>query len=85
VLRNRIIRRLHEVFLLHRATIPAGWDIVLNPRTPMATIPFTQLVKEVLRLFPRSSPMASAEAATPAGTSQPSSAAVQRQSKQTSR
>src|ERR1700678_2953478 len=32
VIRNRIKRRLREVFRLHRAKIAPKWDIVLNPR-----------------------------------------------------
>ncbi|MGH9449493.1 MAG: ribonuclease P protein component [Terriglobia bacterium] len=53
VRRNRIRRRLREVFRLNRAAIPPGWDIVLNPRASVANIPFPALVKEILRLFPR--------------------------------
>lgn len=53
VTRNRIRRRLREVFRLHRTAIPAGWDVVLNPRSSVATIPFLQLEKELLHLFPR--------------------------------
>jgi ribonuclease P protein component len=52
VVRNRVRRRLREVFRLHRATIPGGWDIVLNPRPAVATMPFSQLVEQMLRLFP---------------------------------
>ncbi|MGH9377555.1 MAG: ribonuclease P protein component [Terriglobia bacterium] len=56
VVRNRIRRRLREVFRLNQAAIPAGWDIVLNPRPSAASVPFPVLVKEVLRLFPAASP-----------------------------
>jgi ribonuclease P protein component len=52
VVRNRVKRRLREVFRLHRAAIPLGWDIVLNPRGTAASAPFAQLVKDVLRLLP---------------------------------
>ena len=36
VLRNRIKRRLREVFRKHRAEIAPQWDIVLNPRRAAA-------------------------------------------------
>lgn len=63
--RNRIRRRLREVFRLHRATIAGGWDVVLNPRPPVATVSFTTLAREVLRLFPSAPPATPAPAASP--------------------
>ncbi|HEV2176631.1 MAG TPA: ribonuclease P protein component [Terriglobia bacterium] len=68
--RNRIRRRLREVFRLHRAAICSGWDVVLNPRPPVATIPFETLAREVLRLFPSAPPPR-----TPAAPSSPRPAA----------
>lgn len=65
VLRNRLKRRLREVFRLNRAAIPGGWDIVLNPCEPAATVPFQTLAQEVLRLFPRTPPAASSGQAQP--------------------
>ncbi len=56
VVRNRVKRRLREVFRLNRLTIPGGWDIVMNPRAEVATIPFESLVREILRLFPSQPP-----------------------------
>jgi ribonuclease P protein component len=56
VLRNRVKRRLREFFRLHRAALPAGWDIVLNPREAVAQVPFTTLAREMLRLFPSQPP-----------------------------
>jgi ribonuclease P protein component len=56
VLRNRVKRRLREVFRLNRPVIPNGWDIVLNPREAVAEVPFPTLVRELLRLFPSESP-----------------------------
>jgi len=56
VLRNRVKRRLREVFRLNRASIPAGWDIVLNPREAVAKAPFATLTRELLRLFPSQPP-----------------------------
>ncbi|HEY6291184.1 MAG TPA: ribonuclease P protein component [Terriglobia bacterium] len=58
VLRNRVKRRVREVFRLNRSSIPAGWDIVVNPRRDAATVPFATLTKELLRLFPASPPPA---------------------------
>jgi len=52
VLRNRVKRRLREVFRLHRSSFPGGWDIVVNPREAVAEIPFKTLERELLRLFP---------------------------------
>jgi ribonuclease P protein component len=46
VLRNRIKRRLRE--LLRRASLPAGWDIVVQPRSPdVATADFAALGREL--------------------------------------
>ncbi len=58
VLRNRVKRRLREVFRLNRSTIPGGWDMVINPRAEVAKIPFESLVREILRLFPSQPPPA---------------------------
>jgi ribonuclease P protein component len=43
VVRNRIKRRLREVFRKHRAEIAPQWDIVLNPRRAAAEAPFADL------------------------------------------
>lgn len=56
VVRNRIRRRLREVFRLNQAKLPVGWDIVLNPRPLAAKLPFPTLVKEILRLIPPTPP-----------------------------
>ena len=56
-LRNRLKRRLREVFRLNQAVIAGGWDVVLNPRPGVARVPFPDLVKEILRLLPRRSPV----------------------------
>lgn len=53
VVRNRMKRRVREVFRLHRHEIPAGWDIVVNPRSGAAKVPFPTLSGELLRVFPR--------------------------------
>ncbi len=56
VTRNRVKRRLREIFRSNRTAIPTGWDIVLNPREGVAKVPYTTLVRELLRLFPRTAP-----------------------------
>ena len=56
MLRNRLKRRLREVFRRHRARLPGGWDIRVNPREPVATVPFRSLEGELLRLFPSQPP-----------------------------
>jgi len=56
VLRNRVKRRLREVFRLNQAAMAQGWDVVLNPRPAVARVPFERLVKEILRLLPRTPP-----------------------------
>jgi ribonuclease P protein component len=56
VVRNRAKRRLREVFRRHRAAIPAGWDIVLNPREAVAKVRFSTLRREIPRLFPNQAP-----------------------------
>jgi ribonuclease P protein component len=58
VLRNRLKRRVREVFRRHFATLPGGWDILVNPREPVAKVPFRALERELLRLFPSQPPPA---------------------------
>lgn len=65
VFRNRLKRRLREVFRLHRDTIPSGWDIVLNPRQAVAKIEFPVLEREILKLFPPAPPPEITAKATP--------------------
>ena len=36
VVRNRIRRRLREIVRSHRGEIPAGWDIVIHPKSAVA-------------------------------------------------
>lgn len=64
VLRNRIKRRLREVFRLNRSAIAAGWDIVLNPRPAVAKVEFRVLARGILRLFPSPAPGGSGKART---------------------
>lgn len=58
VLRNRVKRRLREIFRLNRERVSQGWDIVLNPREAAGRVPFRSLEKEMMRLFPAQAPPA---------------------------
>ena len=40
VVRNRMRRRIREIVRCHRQEIPAGWDIVIHPKSAMARAPF---------------------------------------------
>jgi ribonuclease P protein component len=50
VVRNRIRRRVREIVRCHRQEIPAGWDIVIHPKSMVAKAPFAALTAELLRL-----------------------------------
>jgi len=51
VVRNRIRRRLRQMVRCHRQEIPAGWDIVVHPKSKVATAPFAVLTEELVRLL----------------------------------
>ena len=51
VVRNRIRRRLREIARLHREELPAGWDIVIHPKSSVAKAPFEALAADFLRLL----------------------------------
>jgi len=51
VVRNRIRRRLREIVRCHRMEIPAGWDIVIHPKSAVAKAPFAALTADLLRLL----------------------------------
>jgi ribonuclease P protein component len=51
VVRNRIRRRVREIVRCHRAEIPAGWDIVIHPKSAVAKTPFVTLSTDLLRLL----------------------------------
>jgi ribonuclease P protein component len=53
VMRNRIKRRMREIFRTHRLEIAPGWDIVVNPRAQAAEAHFEKLTREFLRLMPK--------------------------------
>jgi ribonuclease P protein component len=65
VVRNRLRRRLREVFRLHRGTLPGGWDVVLNPRPTAAQIPFATLARKLLQLFPAQVPASAKDLSGP--------------------
>jgi len=52
VLRNRIKRRVREIFRQNRTALASGWDVVVNPRKSAATMAYPALEKQLLRLFP---------------------------------
>jgi ribonuclease P protein component len=54
--RNRIKRRLREVFRLHRAALGTQWDIVLNPRRAALTASFPELERAFGRVIEKCGP-----------------------------
>jgi ribonuclease P protein component len=50
VVRNRMRRRLREMVRHHRQEIPTGWDIVIHPKSSVATAPLPMLAADFLRL-----------------------------------
>ena len=51
VVRNRIRRRVREIVRCRRQEIPAGWDIVIHPKSSVAEAPFAALTAELVRLL----------------------------------
>ena len=51
VVRNRIRRRVREIVRGHRQEIPAGWDIVIHPKSNVARAEFASLRTDLLRLL----------------------------------
>lgn len=56
VVRNRIKRRLREVFRLHRAALGTQWDIVLNPRRAALTASFPELERAFGKVIEKCGP-----------------------------
>ncbi len=56
VVRNRMRRRMREIVRCHRQEIPAGWDIVIHPKSAMARAPFATLTADLLRLLQSGGP-----------------------------
>lgn len=55
VLRNRVKRRLREI--LRRLRLPAGWDVVVQPRAAdVATADFAALSRELAELLEKTFP-----------------------------
>jgi ribonuclease P protein component len=51
VVRNRMRRRLREIVRCHRQELPAGWDIVIHPKSAAAKARFAELSAELLELL----------------------------------
>jgi ribonuclease P protein component len=51
VVRNRIKRRIRDILRRNRTEIPSGWDIVIHPRSTVATAEFAPLEVELVRLL----------------------------------
>jgi ribonuclease P protein component len=51
VTRNRIRRRAREIVRCHRREIPAGWDIVIHPKSSVMRAEFAALTADLLRLL----------------------------------
>ena len=51
VLRNRMRRRMREIVRCHRQEIPSGWDIVIHPKSSVASAEFAPLAADLLRLM----------------------------------
>jgi len=51
VVRNRVRRRIREILRLHLREIPSGWDVVIHPRSLVATAAFAPLAAELLELL----------------------------------
>ena len=51
VVRNRIRRRVREIVRGHRQEIPAGWDIVIHPKSTVGKAPFAVLSEELVRVL----------------------------------
>jgi ribonuclease P protein component len=51
VVRNRMRRRMREIVRCHRMEIPAGWDIVIHPKSSVGRAEFVGLTADLLRLM----------------------------------
>jgi ribonuclease P protein component len=51
VVRNRMRRRMREIVRLHQLEIPAGWDIVIHPKSKVAKAPFATLTADLVKLL----------------------------------
>ena len=51
VVRNRLRRRVREMVRCHRQEIPAGWDIVIHPKSSVGKAPFVTLEEDLVRVL----------------------------------
>ena len=51
VVRNRVRRRIREIVRCHRIEIPAGWDIVIHPKSSVGREKFAALTADLVRLM----------------------------------
>lgn len=51
VVRNRMRRRMREIVRCHRTEIPAGWDIVIHPKSGVVRAEFAGLTADLVRLM----------------------------------
>ena len=51
VVRNRIRRRIREIFRQNNSEISPGWDIVIHPRNSMTRVAFASIEAELLGLL----------------------------------
>lgn len=51
VVRNRMRRRMREIVRYHRMEIPAGWDIVIHPKSGVVRAEFAGLTADLVRLM----------------------------------
>ena len=56
VARNRVRRRLREIFRTNQQCFPAGFDFILRGEPPVAELEFSALKDEILRLTQEVSP-----------------------------
>ena len=56
MVRNRLKRRLREVFRLHRSEIGLQWDIVVNPRRAALDASFAEIEKAFGRVIEKCGP-----------------------------
>ncbi|OYT72151.1 MAG: ribonuclease P protein component [Chloracidobacterium sp. CP2_5A] len=64
--RNRCRRRVREAFRRQRASLPVGWDMVVNVKFQMIAAPHALLEKEFARLMGKLSTLAASPAPPPA-------------------
>lgn len=67
VVRNRCRRLLREVFRRHQATLPAGWDIVVNVKFQLTTARYALIEQEFTRLMEKLSRLAAGGSAESPG------------------